>query len=36
MTGSLFQITIFIELTAIRAENAELPLHLEKLYPKTM
>jgi hypothetical protein len=30
MRGSLFQITTFIEPTATRAENVELPLRLEE------
>jgi hypothetical protein len=32
MSGSLFQITTFIELTAARAEKAELPLLLENMH----
>jgi hypothetical protein len=33
MMGSLFQIIIFIGLTASREEKAELPLQLEKGIP---
>jgi hypothetical protein len=33
MRGSLFQITTFIEQTAIRAEKAEMPLRLEMAFP---
>jgi hypothetical protein len=33
MRGSLFQITTFIELTATRAEMAELPLQSRKAFP---
>jgi hypothetical protein len=36
MRGSLFQITTSIELTAIRAEKAELPLQLKEAFPKIM
>jgi hypothetical protein len=34
--GSLFQIIIFIHLTATRAGKAEIPLQLEKASPTTM
>jgi hypothetical protein len=36
MRGSLFQITASIEPIATRAEKAELPLQLEKLFPTAM
>jgi hypothetical protein len=36
MSGPLFQITTFIEPTAIRVEKAQLPLQLEKAFPTIM
>jgi hypothetical protein len=36
MRDFLFKNTTFIELTATRAEKAELPLQLEKAFPITM